>query len=70
MFVLALAIVLAVTGVLAFPCWPYSRRWSYLPSAAAGALLLGVALIAIGGRAVSRTAEPPIDHSEEVAAAR
>ena len=68
MFVLAVAIVLAVAGVLAFPCWPYNRQWSYLPSAAAGALLLGVALVAVGGRAVSRTGEPPIDHSEEVAA--
>lgn len=70
MLVLSLAIALAVTGVLAFPCWPHSLRWGYLPSAAAGALLLGVALIAIGGRAVSRTAEPPIDHRAEIAAAR
>ena len=61
MFVLVLAIVLALVSLLAFPCWSYSARWGYLPSAVVGALLFGVALVAIGGRSASRPAEPAPD---------
>jgi hypothetical protein len=47
---LALAVLLAITGTAVFPCWRYSRRWGYVPSAVVGALLLSVALAAIAGR--------------------
>ena len=50
MALFALAVLLAVTGAAVFPCWRYSRRWGYVPSAVVGALLLSVALAAIGGR--------------------
>jgi hypothetical protein len=42
--------MLAVVSVAAFPCWPYSERWGYRPSIAAGVLLVFVALLAAGGR--------------------
>ncbi|MCX7363042.1 MAG: DUF3309 family protein [Alphaproteobacteria bacterium] len=37
-----LAVVLAIAGVAAFPCWRHSAEWGYLPSASAGILLIMV----------------------------
>lgn len=42
MAALELALVLAIVGVAAFPCWRHSAEWGYLPSASAGILLLMV----------------------------
>ncbi len=50
MFALALAISLALVGIASFPCWPYSARWGYRPTLAAGILLVFVALVAASGR--------------------
>jgi uncharacterized protein DUF3309 len=50
MIVFELAVLLAVSSVAAFPCWPYSADWGYLPSAAAGSLLLVVMLVAVGDK--------------------
>jgi hypothetical protein len=52
MFVLGLALLLAVIGVAAFPCWRYSARWGYVPSTVAGGLLALVALLVIGDRSL------------------
>ena len=56
MIVFELAVLLAVTSIAAFPCWPYSVDWGYLPSAAAGSLLLVVMLVAIGDKSPDRLA--------------
>ena len=41
-FLLFLAVVL-------LPVWPFSRRWGYAPSAAAGVLLIGlIGLLQLG----------------------
>jgi hypothetical protein len=50
---LGLSLILAVLGVAVFPCWRYSARWGYAPSAAVGALLFFVALLAAGGKSGS-----------------
>ncbi len=47
--ILELALLLAVAGVAAFPCWRYSAKWNYWPSASAGVLLLIVAIVAAAG---------------------
>lgn len=56
------AIVLAALSVAAFPCWSHSRRWGYGPSAAAGALLILLAVMAIANKttpkAVASTSGP------------
>lgn len=52
MFVLGLALLLAVIGVAAFPCWRHSARWGYAPSTVAGTLLVLVALLVIGDRSL------------------
>lgn len=44
------AIVLAALSVAAFPCWSHSRHWGYGPSAAAGALLIVLAVMAIANK--------------------
>jgi hypothetical protein len=56
MVVFELAVLLAITSVAAFPCWPYSADWGYLPSAAAGSLLLVVMLVAVTDKAPDRLA--------------
>ena len=48
MLIFGLALLLAVGGVAAFPCWRYSLRLGYGPSLSAGVLLLLVAFFAIG----------------------
>ncbi|MBX9944336.1 MAG: DUF3309 family protein [Reyranella sp.] len=50
MLLLGLALLLTAAGVAAFPCWRYSARWTYGPSATAGVLLFMVGLAATGGR--------------------
>jgi hypothetical protein len=44
-----LALLLAVAGVAAFPCWRHSAEWGYWPSASVGVLLLFVAIAAVTG---------------------
>jgi len=56
MVVFELAVLLAITSIGAFPCWPYSAEWGYLPSAAAGSLLLVVMLVAVGDKSPDRLA--------------
>ncbi|HKV14572.1 MAG TPA: DUF3309 family protein [Reyranella sp.] len=52
---LGLAVILATVGVVVFPRWRYSRRWSYAPSAAAGVLLVVIAAAAAAGRPASES---------------
>jgi hypothetical protein len=56
MVVFELAVLLAITSIAAFPCWSYSAEWGYLPSAAAGSLLLVVMLVAMGDKSTDRLA--------------
>lgn len=42
--------MLAIASVALFPCWPYSQRWGYRPSVAAGIVLVFVALLAAAGK--------------------
>jgi hypothetical protein len=50
MVLAAIAIVLSIVGVAVFPCWRYSARWDYGPSAIAGLLLIAVAVVSLGGK--------------------
>jgi hypothetical protein len=60
------AVVLAALSVAAFPCWSYSRRWSYGPSAAAGTLLIALAVMTVANKAAPKvTASTP--HQVELA---
>lgn len=60
MLFLLVAILLVFVSVATFPCWSYSARWGHLPSAIAGALLICVALVAVGGRSAPKAAEPDL----------
>jgi Protein of unknown function (DUF3309). len=57
---LSLAVLLAVAGIAAFPCWRHSANWGYGPSTVAGGLLFLVAALTIGDHAVphSQSAAP------------
>jgi hypothetical protein len=57
--ILGLALLVAITGVAAFPCWPYSRHLGYGPSIAAGSLLVAAALLAVSHKADSFNPEGP-----------
>ena len=52
---LSLAVLLAVAGIAAFPCWRHSVRWGFGPSTVAGGLLFMVAAFTIGERAVPQS---------------
>jgi hypothetical protein len=56
MVVFELAVLLAITSIAAFPCWPYSADWGYLPSAVAGSLLVVVMLVAVSDKSPDRLA--------------
>ncbi len=45
--ILGSALILALVAIASFPCWPFSRRFGYGPSASAGILLVFVALLAV-----------------------
>lgn len=45
---LIVALVFALLG--AFPRWPHSRDWGYLPSGGLGLLLLIVIILMVNGR--------------------
>jgi hypothetical protein len=45
-----LLVALIVLMIAAYPTWPYSRRWGYIPSAALGALLRLVLVLTLLGR--------------------
>jgi hypothetical protein len=51
MVLTAIALILSLVGIAVFPCWPYSQRWSYWPSAIACLLLVVVSILSIGGKA-------------------
>lgn len=51
-----LAVVLAIAGVAAFPCWRHSAEWGFLPSASAGVLLIMVIAAVSSDRAPSHNA--------------
>ena len=50
MLILGSALILALVAIASFPCWPYSQRFGYGPSASAGVLLVLVALLAVSHR--------------------
>jgi hypothetical protein len=58
-FILELALLVAVAGVAVFPCWPHSRKLGYGPSIAAGSLLVAAALLAVSHKADNSGAEGP-----------
>ncbi|MCW5732973.1 MAG: DUF3309 family protein [Enhydrobacter sp.] len=57
MLVLGVAIVLAILSIATFPCWTYSARWGFTLSTLSGTLLLCVAMVVIGSKYISKTAE-------------
>lgn len=46
--ILLIILVLALLG--AFPVWPHSRSWGYLPSGGAGLLVLILVILLVMGR--------------------
>ncbi|HSH99563.1 MAG TPA: DUF3309 family protein [Reyranella sp.] len=50
MILFAIAVLLAMISVAAYPCWSYNRHWGYTPSVTTGALLLVLAMMAIANR--------------------
>lgn len=56
MLLTGLALFLSIAGIAVFPCWRYSTRWSFAPSATAGILLFFVAVLIVGGKAVTSEA--------------
>lgn len=50
MLLTAIALLLSIAGIVAFPCWRHSARWGHVPSAVAGVLLLFVSLLIVGGK--------------------
>ena len=59
MLILGLALLVAIAGIAAFPCWPHSRDLGYGPSLAAGSLLVAAAFLAMAHKADSFTTEGP-----------
>jgi hypothetical protein len=57
--ILGLALLIAVVGIVAFPCWPHSRRLGYGPSIAAGSLLVAAAVLAVAHKADSFSMDGP-----------
>ncbi|MBL6853986.1 MAG: DUF3309 domain-containing protein [Alphaproteobacteria bacterium] len=45
--ILVIALLLLLLG--AWPAWPYSRSWGYIPSSALGLLLIVVVVLALLG---------------------
>jgi hypothetical protein len=45
-----LIVILVILLVGAFPAWPYSRGWGYVPSGLIGALLVILLVMALLGR--------------------
>lgn len=60
MLVLAVAIVLAILSVAAFPCWSHSARWGYAPSVIVGTLLFCVAMVVVSSKYMPKAADPDI----------
>ena len=56
MVLTALALVLSIVGIAALPCWCYSARWGYAPSAVLGICLFFVAVLIVGGKVASSEA--------------
>ena len=68
MLVLGSALLLTAAGIAAFPCWPHSRRFGYLPSASAACLLLLVALVAVSHKPDMVVVAGPTTMQKSVAA--
>ena len=69
MLILGLALLVAIAGVVAFPCWPHSRHLGYGPSLAAGSLLVVAALLAVTHKADSFTTQGPTKLANTASAA-
>jgi hypothetical protein len=48
MFVLAIAVVIALVGSL--PVWPHSKSWGYFPLGAISVVLLVILMLLLSGR--------------------
>jgi hypothetical protein len=48
MFVLAIAVVIALVGSL--PVWPHSKSWGYFPLVAISVVLLVILILLLSGR--------------------
>jgi hypothetical protein len=48
MFVLAIAVVIALVGSL--PVWPHSKSWGYFPLGAISVVLLVILILLLSGR--------------------
>jgi len=48
-FEVLLAAVLLILGLAALPVWPYSRAWSFVPSAAMAVVLAALLFIMLMG---------------------
>lgn len=53
MVLTGIALLLSIVGVAVFPCWRYSARWSYAPSAVAAMFLVGISVISISSKAAT-----------------
>jgi hypothetical protein len=54
-----IALFLTIAGIATFPCWRYSRKLGYGPSASAGILLVVIALMTIGHKSDAPTNRGP-----------
>ncbi len=73
MLLTGLALFLSIIGIAAFPCWRYSSRWGFAPSAVSGMALFFVAVLIVGGKVATSEAlaarltapvvQPPVELS-------
>ncbi len=57
--IFGIALLLTIAGIATFPCWRYSRKLGYGPSASAGILLVLIALLTIGHKSDAPTTRGP-----------
>jgi hypothetical protein len=50
MEILAAIIVLLFVAIATLPAWPYSRRWTFIPTGACGGVLLVLVAMILAGR--------------------
>ena len=48
--VLLLVVGLLLLTVVGLPAWPYSAKWTYVPSGACGAVAVALAILVVLGR--------------------
>ncbi len=68
MVLFAAAILFAALSVATFPCWSYSRHWSYAPSVTTGVVLVVLALVAIANKAAPKVVASVAEKKVELAA--